>query len=557
MDTSQKYARLLLVGLIGSLLAAAPSLAQVRTKKPDRGVYESPTLTPVVVDSIEVSSSKTIDAEAQIARNPRPLFEVGLEDLNQSHDSAPRKRQPARSAERRDFSQKPKLQQVGHEEVILTQPGTPPSAPPLISEGTILPGGDYLTEPPTPWVENEVYDQGHILHDTTCDGCSDCGFDACDSMGCDSMGSNAPWYRSWANGAISLDSSQWFGSVELLLMFRRGDRLPTLVTTGPPIDSDTAGEIGDPGTSVLVGGDSILKDLTAGGRLTLGTWLDHSRSRSLVFRGWFAGEETFDFNQNQDQTPVLVRPFLNVSDNQVAAQDTQVIAFPGRSSGNISVQASSEIFGGDISVRQLWYEKYGARVDVLYGYQYTRVAEDLRIASSSTSLDDDFAPIDSVISVEDNFDTENDFHGGQFGFAGSYREGCWSFNSLIKVGFGSLRRRANLSGSTTTTIDAATAVDPNGLLVRSTNAGQATDHTFGWVPELDFSLGWHRYRNFDITVGYHVIAVTDAIQVSNTIDPALRVNLSDPPIGEQRPFIGLSFDTYYVQGIHFGLQYVH
>ena len=162
-----------------------------------------------------------------------------------------------------------------------------------------------------------------------------------------------------------------------------------------------------------------------------------------------------------------------------------------------------------------------------------------------------------MISVEDNFDAENDFHGGQFGFAGSYREGCWSFNSLIKVGFGSLRRRANLSGSTTTTIDAATAVDPNGLLVRSTNAGQATDHTFGWVPELDFSLGWHRYRNFDITVGYHVIAVTDAIQVSNTIDPALRVNLSDPPIGEQRPFIGLSFDTYYVQGIHFGLQYVH
>jgi hypothetical protein len=341
-----------------------------------------------------------------------------------------------------------------------------------------------------------------------------------------------------------------------MLMFRRGDRPPTLVTTGPDTDEDTAGEIGDPNTSVLVGGDSILKDVTAGGRLTLGTWIDHSQSRSLVLRAWFAGEETFGFNRNQDQTPVLVRPFLNVSDDQAAAQDTQIIAFPNLATGNINVQASSEVFGGDISVRQLWYEKYGATVDVLYGYQYMRVAEDLRISSTSTSLDDDFAPVGSVISIRDSFDTENDFHGGQFGFAGNYREGCWSFNSLAKVGFGQLRRRANLSGSTTTSIDAATAVDPNGLLVRSTNAGETTDHTFGWVPELDFSIGWHRYRNFDMKIGYHVIAMTDAVQTSNTIDPALRVNLSDPPTGQQRPSVGLSYDTYYIQGIHFGLQYV-
>ena len=179
-------------------------------------------------------------------------------------------------------------------------------------------------------------------------------------------------------------------------------------------------------------------------------------------------------------------------------------------------------------------------MDVLYGYQFMRMNEDLNISSTSTSLDGDFAPIGSVISVADSFDIANEFHGGQLGIASRYRERCWSFNGLAKVGFGSLRRRAKLAGSTFTSIDGADAVDPNGLLVRSTNSGTITDHTFGWVPELDLSLGWHRYPRFDLTVGYHIIAMTDALQVCDAIDPNLAVNLSEPPTGQQRPAVLLT-----------------
>ncbi len=234
-----------------------------------------------------------------------------------------------------------------------------------------------------------------------------------------------------------------------------------------------------------------------------------------------------------------------------------MIAFPDRATGSLTVQASNDVFGGDISVRQFWYGKYGGTVEFLYGYQYMRMNEDLSISSISTSLDDDFAPLGSVIAISDSFDIDNEFHGGQLGVSSRYREGCYSFHSLAKVGFGSLARRAKLAGSTFTSIDGLNAVDPNGLLVRSTNAGTITDHTFGWVPEIDLSLGWHKYPRFDVTCGYHVIAMTDALQVSGAIDPNLAVNLSDPPIGQQRPAAVLRYGTYYVQGIHFGLQYVY
>ncbi len=213
--------------------------------------------------------------------------------------------------------------------------------------------------------------------------------------------------------------------------------------------------------------------------------------------------------------------------------------------------------GADVSARQKWFSRFGGTVDVLYGYQYMQMNEDLSISGLSISQNDDFAPVGSAIGVDDMFEVENEFHGGQFGLASRYREGCWSFHSLAKVGFGSLSRTERLRGETFTSIDGINATDPNGLLVRSTNARSETDHTFGWVPELDFSLGWHQYPRFDLTFGYNVIAMTDAIQVSGLIDPELAVNLSEPPLGQQSPPIRSRHQTFYVQGIHFGLQYVY
>ena len=81
------------------------------------------------------------------------------------------------------------------------------------------------------------------------------------------------------------------------------------------------------------------------------------------------------------------------------------------------------------------------------------------------------------------------------------------------------------------------------------NAGTISDDTFGWVPELDLSIGWHKYPRFDVTFGYSIIAMTDALQLGGAIDPDLAVNLSDPPTGAQRPAALLRYRTYYAQGL--------
>ena len=55
---------------------------------------------------------------------------------------------------------------------------------------------------------------------------------------------------------------------------------------------------------------AILKDMTAGVRFEAGLWLDSHRMNSMVFRGWFAGEESTGFNGSNAQFGVLARPFL-------------------------------------------------------------------------------------------------------------------------------------------------------------------------------------------------------------------------------------------------------
>jgi hypothetical protein len=194
---------------------------------------------------------------------------------------------------------------------------------------------------------------------------------------------------------------------------------------------------------------------------------------------------------------------------------------------------------------------------VLYGYQYMRMEDSLHIATSSTVLSGQALPQGTIINVMDSFDAENEFNGGQLGLAARYRERCWSFNGTIKAAAGSLQRTVQRDGMTTTSTGGVNASVPTGLLVRTTNDGVVKDNTFAWVPELDASIGWRWTKNLDLTFGYNLIAMTEAIQVAGAIDPNLAVNAADNPTGQQRPSASLRYNTFYMQGIHFGVQCVY
>ncbi|WP_442510875.1 BBP7 family outer membrane beta-barrel protein [Novipirellula sp. SH528] len=525
---------------IASVLFASPVLhAQVRTKKPDRGVYQPPRVT-------------TSTAESNSRLIPVPIEDVHGNPMESSDQVAA---EGSSMTVPKLLPRRAKLQQVGHNDVVLMDPT------PTHGEGEIIVEGDSWPAPIETWSsEGGEYYEGDQYYeggygDVGC-GIESCDSYGCDGYGCDSIGCNRCGPGNWANASLVFRRDRWFANFELLLMFRSGDYLPPLFTTGPATATNP-GRLGQASTRILAGGGEVLNELTAGGRLTVGTWLDDCHSRSMVARGWGTGEETYNFSADQSTTPIITRPFFNVTTGQAATQDTQVVATPGfTNAGFANVHASSNVYGADLSIRQHAYSRFGGTVDVLYGYQYMHLSEDLITSSTSTAGANNPAPLGSVIAISDSFDAQNDFHGGQIGIASRYREGCWSFNSLFKVAAGNLRREATLAGQTQTS-NGPTFTDPNGLLVRSTNSGTRTDDTFGWVPEIDLSLGWRYFPQFDVTFGYHIIAMTDALQVSGLVDNQLASNLADPVSAPLRPSSKMDYKTFYVHGIHFGLQYVY
>ncbi|TWU09854.1 hypothetical protein Poly21_54010 [Allorhodopirellula heiligendammensis] len=381
-----------------------------------------------------------------------------------------------------------------------------------------------------------------------CNSCDSWGGDcnSCDGLGCDGCGQ----CRDFSNASLSFDPCRWFGSIELLLLFREGDSIPALVTTSPTgTTADTAGQL--PGATILAGGEQAFKDLTAGGRLTIGTWLDDQRNRSLVFRGWTATEADLSFSAREG---INAGPILAIPTTNAGAADAVLIAYPNSNEnfgrfGSVNLSADSNVYGGDISVRQFLTGGLGTTFDVLYGYQYMGLDENLQLSTSSTKTQDQFPDqVGNNLSTFDQFEASNQFHGGQFGFAGAYREGCWSFDWLGKVGFGQIKRQAERHGRSVITTDTPPpAVNDTGLLVSDANTGSYSSSTFGWAPEFDLSVGWHKYPRFDVTFGYNIIAMTDAVRLSGIMDPT---NTLDTPRSS------VNYGTFMVQGIHFGIRHV-
>ena len=420
----------------------------------------------------------------------------------------------------------------------------------------------YLNPSPYESYEaNEMVGPGEYQGDC----CAAGGCDSpCDAIHADSScGSCSPYGHGFYPEGCLLDlpalvhhlvvNDRKFYSTDLLLWWNRGQTLSSLATTSTAgTAAGSAGVLGLPSTTVLFGGRQG-NEMTTGFRLEIGHWFDDCHCGSLTGRLWGAGKSNFSFNANESQFPILARPFFDVSDGITPTQAAQRIAFPS-DSGSLSINGSSDIYGADILFRRLARRGLGGRVDWVLGYQTMRINEDLNISSLTTNGANSPNP-GSTLAVHDSFDTKNEFHGVAFGWQGFYRDRCWSLETLLKVGLGGVTRRSSLRGTTTTTNAAGSANVNEGLLARATNIGDYSSSSFAAAPEVQLAIGYRLKPHLDFTFGYSFVAVGNVIQPNDLIDNNLAVNLSTNPTGQQRPLSPLTDSTFWVQGIHFGLDW--
>jgi hypothetical protein len=165
----------------------------------------------------------------------------------------------------------------------------------------------------------------------------------------------------------------------------------------------------------------------------------------------------------------------------------------------------------------------------------------------------------TFLQVEDQFATDNSFHGLQTGFDFGYygRQGSIVLTTKVAVGRG--ERDASIAGATTVN----NAISVGGLLAQVTNIGSASSSDIDVVPELALNCSWQATRRARVWVGYTLLYWNTVTRpgglIDITVNPTLvpSFNATGQPVsGPLRPTSNLgSAGDFTVQGVQVGFEY--
>lgn len=422
---------------------------------------------------------------------------------------------------------------------LVVPPDGPPTtvAPPgaLMPPGTVLsPGTNGAPIWSGPGGSDGCGVPGGLCGDPTCcNPCGSCcnGFNACCGDGC-------------------CFGNRFYGGVEYLYWWVRGQPIPPLVTTGSLNDS-LPGALGQANTSVLFGGNTVGSSPRSGLRGTVGWWFTDDHALGIEATVFGLENKGSGFSATSFGSPVLTRPFVDAT---TGAQSVELVAAPGVLAGTVSASTSSQFYGAEVNLRRNlccgcdWY------VDGLLGFRYLGLKESVSIDENLTVL----MPGGGGFLVHDRFGTRNNFYGTQLGAYGEYRWGRFSLGVKGAVALGTTEQIVDISGSTRITSPGSNPANfPGGLLTQTTNIGRHTRDVFGVVPEVGLNLGYQWTDHIRTFVGYNFIYWNSVARPGNQIDPGVNPNLLPPVIGggPNRPAFHFSGSEFWAQGVTFGVEF--
>jgi len=359
---------------------------------------------------------------------------------------------------------------------------------------------------------------------------------------------------------------------ELLVWWIKSGPNPTPLATNGDLADNLPGAFGQPGTTaVLLGGQNLNYNPSAGLRFSGGYWFGETGRWGLDASIFFLGDQSVHRGLVSDDggNPGIYRPVNDVNFGEQALY----VAIPGMVSGAMLVSSSSQLWGADFNGLYRLVQSDNWNFNVLGGFRFLDLHETLNISTFSN----DFAGVlpgpftggnaevpGSTLAVFDSFHAQNQFYGGQLGFQTSWAFAPrWYLSARAEVGVGETHQTVTVSGSTVQDqpgigISAVQA----GALATASNSGHFSHDTFSVVPEAQFKVGYQFSRYLSGFIGYNFLywsnVVRPGTQISRTVDlqgvptsgiynPAVITTAPAPPSFAQSGF--------WAQGINFGLQF--
>lgn len=388
------------------------------------------------------------------------------------------------------------------------------------------------------------------------------GFEGWGCNACDDCSSCYPGNRFYMSG-------------EFLLWWTKGSPLPPLVTTGSIANGGNAGALGNPDTRVLFGDDDVADQLRTGARFMMGYWFDDCRRWGIDGGFFFLNKQHDNFNDSSNGDRVITRPAMFINPTRAV----EIVSTPGvgnnppPTAGTINVNHESSFWGGEFNFRRNLWCNCDSFIDVIAGYRYLRLDESLSITETPVVLADSInangvvvIPAGTLFVVNDQFKTNNQFHGGQLGLVGETRRGAWSLGWSAKVGLGNTRQTVDILGSTAITVPVNNVgIQPGtfnftgGALALPSNMGRYSRDVFTVVPEIGLNVGYQLTDNLRLFAGYNFLYWSRVVRPGEQIDLVVNQEQLAPPIAvpgnPPRPALLFRQSDFWAQGINLGLEF--
>ncbi len=356
----------------------------------------------------------------------------------------------------------------------------------------------------------------------------------------------------------------FYAAAEYLSWWTKADHVPALVTTGDPNNVNANGRfgfLGQSSTQTLFGDGSINGGPRSGVRITAGYWLDMFQEEGVEISGFVLGQKSNHFNASSADFPVLARPFFNLNTN---SEFSELVAFPGLSTGRVSVDNRSNLWGIEANQRCNLLCCCDRRIDLFGGFRYLDLDESINIVEDINGLGTAPAPFTNQRAlVFDRFATHNSFYGGQLGLDSEFRRGRWFLDVKGKLGIGVTDSKVTIDGGQTfVNADGTRRQVQGGLLALSSNIGKYHKDHFSFVPEVGMNLGYQVNDNIRVFGGYNVLYWTGVLRPGDQIDRALDVTrIPNFPVagtalgGEPRPAPTFKASDFWAHGITVGVEF--
>jgi hypothetical protein len=250
---------------------------------------------------------------------------------------------------------------------------------------------------------------------------------------------------------------------------------------------------------------------------------------------------------------LLAFPF---SDPTLPGENSSFIANPGAFAGHAVLTVSDFLQGLDVNLVHNAYNVNGIRLDLLGGFRWVNLQENLSFITDSPSVAPN--PPD-FFHTFDRFNANNNFYGGQLGLRASYDNTRLFFNATGKLALGGTFEHLFVNGRTTTDAGGFASA-PGAYLTQPTNIGTASLGQFAVVPEVNLNFGVRLNPWASIVVGYSFLYVSSVARPGDQIDRVINPTQASAITGvfpgglsgPARPALNIHSSDFWAQGLNFG-----